>query len=75
MSVIDPGDWASRQMVGTEDPSLSFEDKRKENFEAGRMELDRRRRALQEQQEKIAVSMRVYFGWYLHDKLLTCSCP
>ena len=36
--------------------AASFEDRRKENFEAGRMELDRRRKALQEQQEKEAVS-------------------
>ena len=35
--------------------AASFEDRRKENFEAGRMELDRRRKALQEQQEKEAV--------------------
>ncbi len=34
---------------------MTFEDKRKENFEAGRLELERRRRAIKEQQEKIAV--------------------
>lgn len=56
--MIDPGDWASRQTTGTEDQGLSFEDKKKENFEAGRMELERRRRALLEQQEKIAVNER-----------------
>ena len=31
---------------------LTFEDKKKENFDAGRQELERRRRALQEKQEK-----------------------
>ena len=55
--MIDPADWASRQSTSTEDTGLSFEDKRKENFEAGRMELERRRKALQEEQERIAVSV------------------
>lgn len=35
--------------------SVTFEDKRKENFEAGRMELERRRKAIKEQQEREAV--------------------
>lgn len=30
----------------------TFEDKRKENFDAGKQELERRRRAIQEKQEK-----------------------
>ena len=34
---------------------LSFEDRRKQNFERGRMELERRRKARQEQQEREAV--------------------
>ena len=44
-------------MGGVED-AATFEDKRKENFEAGRLELERRRRAIQEQHEKAAVSQR-----------------
>ena len=43
--------------VTGEENQLSFEDKRKVNFEAGRLELDRRRRARQEQQERVAVSL------------------
>lgn len=35
---------------------VTFEDRRKENFEAGRMELERRRRAIKEQQEREAVN-------------------
>ena len=60
--MIDPADWASRQSAGTEGAGLSFEDRRKENFEAGRMELERRRKALQEEQERIAVSVCVWEG-------------
>ena len=37
-------------------PPLTFEDRRKQNFEAGRLELERRKKMLQEQQEKAAVS-------------------
>ena len=36
--------------------NITFEDKRKENFEAGRMELERRRKAKREQQEKEMVN-------------------
>ena len=36
--------------------AVTFEDKRKENFEAGRMELERRRKAIREQQEREVVS-------------------
>ena len=39
---------------------FTFEDKRKENFEAGRMELERRRKFIKEQQEKEAVSQCGY---------------
>jgi len=39
------------------DEATTFEDKRKENFEAGRLELERRRKAIQEQHEKAAVSL------------------
>lgn len=35
--------------------AVTFEDRRKENFEAGRHELERRRRAIREQQEREAV--------------------
>ena len=38
--------------------AITFEDKRKENFEAGRLELERRRKAIKEQQEREAV--RIY---------------
>lgn len=41
----------------SDDVQLTFEDKRKENFEAGRLELERRRRARLEQQEREAVSL------------------
>ncbi len=40
----------------SEGSTVTFEDRRKENFELGRMELERRRRARQEQIEKEAVS-------------------
>ncbi len=40
----------------SEGSAVTFEDRRKENFELGRMELERRRRARQEQIEKEAVS-------------------
>ena len=36
-------------------PLSNFEDKRKENFEQGRAELERRRRLLQEREEKVKV--------------------
>ena len=36
---------------GTHTPK-TFEDKKRENFDAGRQELERRRRALQEKQER-----------------------
>ena len=39
-------------LVSEMDTTKSFEDKRKENFESGRLELERRRKALQEEQEK-----------------------
>ena len=46
-----------KQSSTVEDNSLlTFEDRRKQNFEAGRMELERRKKMLQEQQEKAAVS-------------------
>ena len=48
---------ADRQRKGSLESPASFEDRRKENFEAGRMELDRRRKSLMEQQEKEAVSL------------------
>ena len=35
---------------------LTFEDRRKQNFEAGRRELERRKEDLRKQQEKEAVS-------------------
>ena len=38
--------------------SFNFEDKRKENFEQGRMELERRRKLLEEQATKERVSMK-----------------
>ena len=38
--------------------SFNFEDKRKENFEQGRLELERRRKLLEEQAAKERVSMR-----------------
>ena len=51
--------------------TLTFEDRRKQNFEAGRMELQRRKKMLQEQQEKAAVSFErpslevvVYCYWF-----------
>ena len=63
-SVIDPADWASRQSTpSSEDIGRTFEDKRKNNFEAGRMELERRRRALQEEQERISVSGCGLLAW------------
>ena len=39
-----------------DNPPMTFEDRRKQNFEAGRQELERRKKMLQEQQEKAAVS-------------------
>ena len=39
-------------LVTDMDTSKSFEDKRRENFESGRLELERRRKALQEEQER-----------------------
>ncbi len=41
---------------GAAEEGATFEDKRKENFEAGRLELERRRRAIKEQQEKEQVN-------------------
>ena len=35
--------------------NVSFEDRRKENFEAGRLELERRRKAIKEKQERDTV--------------------
>ncbi len=56
-SVIEPADWASRQNTTSEaSDSRTLEERMKQNFEAGRLELDRRRKAQQEEQEKIAVS-------------------
>ena len=40
----------------------SFEDKRKENFERGRMELERRKREIKEKQEREKVSA-VWMLW------------
>lgn len=40
---------------GGAEENISFEDRRKENFEAGRLELERRRKAIKEQQEREAV--------------------
>lgn len=33
-------------------PTVTFEDKKRENFERGNLELEKRRQALQEQQRK-----------------------
>ena len=41
---------------GLGEEAATFEDRRKENFEAGRLELERRRRAIKEQQERAMVS-------------------
>ncbi len=57
--MIDPADWVSRQSTSSStEPSevKSLEEKKRQNFEAGRMELERRRKAQQEEQEKLAVS-------------------
>lgn len=43
--------------------AITFEDRRKENFEAGRMELERRRRAIKEQQDREAVSRGAIWEW------------
>lgn len=44
-----------RLSEGEKEDGLSFEDRRKRNFELGRMELERRRRAVQEEQERAKV--------------------
>lgn len=48
----------------------SFEDKRKENFERGRMELERRKREIKEKEEREKVSMAVISVGY--EVLLCC---
>ena len=52
------------------DQPKTYEDKLKENFAAGRMELERRRRALQEKQEKEEVHVHTY----VHVRTLCNSC-
>ena len=42
----------------TASDASNFEDKRKENFEQGRLELERRRKLLEEQASKQRVSMK-----------------
>ena len=49
---------AERTRKLSEDSAVTFEDKAKENFEYGRMELERRRKAQQEKQEKELVRDR-----------------
>ena len=43
--------------VAGEESDVSFEGKRKKNFEAGRLELERRRKSMKEQQEREAVGV------------------
>lgn len=50
-SVKTTSDQPSSTPMIPEQPK-TFEDKRKENFDAGKQELERRRRAIQEKQEK-----------------------
>lgn len=50
-SVKTTSDQPSSTSMIPEQPK-TFEDKRKENFDAGKQELERRRRAIQEKQEK-----------------------
>ena len=38
----------------TDEQMKTFEDKRRENFDAGKMELERRRRSIQEKQDREA---------------------
>ena len=55
--------------VGTGDflRRSSFEDKRKENFERGRMELERRKREIQEREdrEKVQYCMLIFLLYVL----------
>lgn len=50
---VEPAVLGARAPPVTDmETSKSFEDRRKENFESGRMELERRRKALQEEQDR-----------------------
>lgn len=51
---LSPTNTASKD-VAPGSPSV-FEEKRKQNFEQGRLELEKRRRAIQEQEDKERVS-------------------
>jgi len=57
--------------VGTSDflRRSSFEDKRKENFERGRMELERRKREIQERQDREKVQYCM-FSYCMYCKLV-----
>lgn len=53
-----------RDSVTSPGSQVSYEDKRKENFDRGQAELERRRAALLEVQMKEKVSSKYYFKHY-----------
>ena len=55
-SSLQTSEPEQKSIAAEDSPPLTFEDRRKMNFEAGRQELERRKKMLQEQQEKEAVS-------------------
>ncbi len=62
----------SRTRKMSEESAVTFEDRRKQNFELGRMELQRRKQARQEQLEREAVSdIHTYMHTYIHTYVRT----